>query len=230
MSNTIVTIEARDIPDAWFQCLDKIFIQNKFQVQQGSFVGETRIQFDFIAIEIKYPYQEPYDLMLPDIPKEIGVPNPVESGYVEQYLPYLMTGHVEPNETYTYGQRINECKLDGKSFSQFEHFIEILKETQQTNQAILQIGEPLDCLLEDPPCLRHIGIQIRNNELIFYPYFRSWDLWGGLPANLAGIAVLQHFMAEQIGIKSGSIIASSHGLHLYGYSEELAKMRLHRMI
>ena len=71
-------------------------------------------------------------------------------------------------------------------------------------------------------------MRIKDNTLIFFPYFRSWDLWGGFPANLAGISVLQKYMADEIGVNSGSIIASSKGLHLYGYVEELAKIRANK--
>ena len=80
-------------------------------------------------------------------------------------------------------------------------------------------------VLLDPPCLRHIDMRIKENTLIFYPYFRSWDLWGGFPANLAGIAVLQKNMADEIGVEPGPIVTSSKGLHIYGYVEELAKLR-----
>jgi len=89
----------------------------------------------------------------------------------------------------------------------------------------LQVGQPSDCVLGDPPCLRHIDLRIKEGRLICYPYFRSWDLWGGFPANLAGIAVLQKYMADEIGVEAGQIIASSKGLHIYGYVEELAKLR-----
>jgi len=68
-------------------------------------------------------------------------------------------------------------------------------------------------------------MRIKYRKLVFYPYFRSWDLWGGFPANLAAIAVLQKYMADEIGIESGPMLASSKGLHLYKYVEELAKIR-----
>lgn len=213
----IVGIEATDIQDAWFQCINAVLEHGfKYEIQQGSYVGQTRLEFDQIIVQIKHPYAEPYDLMLPQIPAHLGIPNPVANGYVEQYLPYLMTDHIEPGEQYTYGNRI---------FTQAAYFVELLKKTPNTNQAILQVGQPSDHLLEDPPCLRHIDMRVKDGELIFYPYFRSWDLWGGFPANLAGIAVLQHTMAAEIGVKSGPICASSKGLHIYGYVEELAKLR-----
>ena len=213
----MTTIVARDIPDAWFQCVSRILDMGfEYEIELGSFEGEKRIEFDWITIQISHPYQEPYDLMLPSIPASLGIPNPVETGYVESYLPYLMTAHVGPKEQYTYGSRI---------FLQIPYWIEVLKETPKTNQAILQVGQPSDFGLSDPPCLRHIDMRVKDGQLIFYPSFRSWDLWAGFPANLAAIAVLQKFMADEIGIESGSIIASSKGLHIYGYAEELAKLR-----
>ncbi|MGM0454312.1 MAG: thymidylate synthase [Thermodesulfobacteriota bacterium] len=210
-------IDAVDIQDAWFQCIAAILNDGfKYEVEQGSFVGQTRLEFDHIVVHIKFPYSEPYDTMLPHIPPHLNIPNPVANGYVEQYLPYLMTDHIEPTEQYTYGSRIAP---------QIPHWVDMLQKTPRTNQAVLQVARHDDYKLEDPPCLRHIDMRIKENTLIFYPYFRSWDLWGGFPANLAGIAVLQKTMADEIGVASGPIVASSKGLHIYGYVEELARIR-----
>ena len=231
----IETIEASTIPDAWFQCISRVLdVGFKYEIQHGSYIGQTRLEFDFITIHIKHPYAEPYDLMLPEVPAHLNIPNPVESGYVEQYMPYLMTDHIEKGEQYTYGSRMNKLLIDysdaeGPNYgSQIRYWITILKETPNTNQAVLQIAEPTDCLLKDPPCLRHVDMRVKNGELIFYPYFRSNDLWGGFPANLAGIAVLQKYMADQIGVASGPMIYSGKGLHIYGYVEELAKLRANK--
>ena len=71
-------------------------------------------------------------------------------------------------------------------------------------------------------------MRIKDGKLIFYPYFRSNDLWGGFPANLAGIAVLQKYMADAIGVEMGPMVYSSKGLHIYGYVELLAKLRANR--
>jgi thymidylate synthase len=46
-----------------------------------------------------------------------------------------------------------------------------------------------------------------------------------MPANLAGIQTLKAYMAEEIGVDDGEMIVESKGLHLYGYAEELAKLR-----
>lgn len=230
----IQQIKATDIPDAWFQCIWNILDYGfEYTIQHGSFVGNKRLEFDFAVIEIKNPYAEPYDNMLPHIPEQYNIPAPVEEGYVEQYLPYLMTAEKQKNEEYTYGSRLCEVYSCNDGLyeiyeSQIEHFIQLLKKTPNTNQAILQIAEPEDYFLDDPPCLRHIDLRIKDNKLIFYPYFRSWDLWSGLVPNLAGIAVLQKYMADEIGVNSGEIIASSKGLHIYKYVEDFAKIRANK--
>jgi len=229
-----VLINAVDIPDAWFQCIYNLLeYGNKHTIQQGSFVGHTRLEFDWITVQILFPYDEPYDSMLPKIPEHLNIPNPVESGYVEQYVPYVMTGEKQEGEDYTYRERlchVLSCMngLDEIYESQIDVIIKLLKNTPNTNQAVLQIAKPSDCLLDDPPCLRHIDIKIKDEHINFYPYFRSWDLWGGFPANLAGIAVLQKYMADEIGLRVGSMIASSKGLHIYDYAEELAKIRANK--
>lgn len=90
---------------------------------------------------------------------------------------------------------------------------------------ILQVGHPTDLTLLDPPCLRSIDTRIQDGKLNFFVYFRSWDLWGGMPANLAGIQFLKEYMAGEVGVADGEMIVESKGLHLYGYAEDLAKLR-----
>lgn len=211
---TVTQIKGYSLPDAFFQTVRKLIETGyHYKIDKGSNEGQQRLTFPyFIVITIANAYAEPYDLMLPKLKPEVGIPNPVDNGYIEEYVPYLMTDAIEDNEQYTYGNRI---------FKSMNHWINQLKTTPNTAQAILQVAEPNDHLLEHPPCMRHIDMKIMNDQLIFYPYFRSWDLWGGFPANLAAIAVLQKYMADLIGVDTGLIIASSKDLHLYDYIDEL---------
>ena len=94
----------------------------------------------------------------------------------------------------------------------------------RNNQTVLQIAHPTDMLLQDPPCLRQIQVRIQEGKIHFFTYFRSWDLWNGMPANLGGIQILKMYMAEMIGVEDGEIIASSGGLHVYDYAFDIAKM------
>jgi thymidylate synthase len=211
----ITTIHARDIPDAWFQCVYEIIDKgHRYQIDRGSFQGQERLEFDYITVQIKYPGTRP---LIPDIPEALCIPNPVADGYIESYLPYLMTAEKQPNEDYTYGEYLEP---------QIAEVIRMYRnDGHGTNQAYMTVGDPKALLLNDPPCLRGIDTRIRYGKLHFMVYFRSWDLWNGFPANLGAIQILKEYMAQEIGVEDGEIIASSKGLHLYDYIWELARLR-----
>lgn len=218
-------IEARDLPDAWFLCLYRILESgNVYTIDRGSYKGQKRLEFDHVTIHIRYPNVRP---LLPDIPSHLGIPNPVQDGYLDEYLLYLMTPSRKEGEDYTYGERLAGywCDLDDYlTIDQIHSVISMYKKDGfGTNQACMEIGMPQDIILKDPPCLRLIDTRISNNKLHFVVYFRSWDLWGGSPANLGAIQLLKEYMASEIGVDDGEIIASSKGLHLYDYVWDSAK-------
>jgi thymidylate synthase len=131
-----------------------------------------------------------------------------------------MTGTKKPNEDYTYGEDIE---------AQIPEVIQMYKrDGHNTNQAFMAVGRRESIWLKDPQCLRMIDTRISDEKLHFVVYFRSWDLWGGFPANLAGIQILKEYMASEIGVGDGELIAMSKGLHLYDYSWDLAKATLRK--
>lgn len=254
-------LEARDLPDLWFQAIHDIFDHGRrFKIDRGSYAGQTRLEYDFFIGHVKHPGTQP---LLPDIPPACGIPNPVEEayiyggeGYTRSYIEYLMTSHKEAGESYTYGERLTKAPITGEKLkwwkngdteiidireidgkvvfeqddrlylNQIEWVVQTYKKHgQRNNQMVLQVAHPSDLTLLDPPCLRSIDTRIQDETLHFIIYFRSWDLWGGLPANLAGIQNLKEYMAAEIGVQDGEMIIESKGLHLYGYAEDLAKLR-----
>lgn len=235
----LTTIEAIDLPDLWFQAVYAILEEGRrVVVDSGSFAGETRLEFDYFTGRVKFPGTKP---LLPVIPDHLGIPAPVDIDYIEgngkgrSYLEYIMFSERNEGETYTYGERLRgrkRLKIE-EGFSSYPSKVDQVelvierykKDGYQTNQLIMQVGETEDILLEDPPCLRHIDTRIQDDKLHFIIYFRSWDLWAGLPANLAGLQYLKEYMAGEIGVGDGEMIVSSKGLHIYGYAEKLAKIR-----
>jgi len=209
-------IESRDLSDAWFQCICRILEKGKkYTIDRGSYEGQQRLEFDYVTVHIKYPGVRP---LLPDIPPHLGIPNPVADGYLEEYLPYLMTSEKKPGEDYTYGERLEY---------QIQEVINMYKlQGYGTNQAAMSVSMPSDIDLVDPPCLRHIDTRINGGKLHFVVYFRSWELFNGFPANLGALQLLKEYMSEEIGVDDGEIIASSKGLHLYDYAWGLAKLRM----
>jgi thymidylate synthase len=225
-------IEATTLPDSWFQCISRIQESGrKYTVDRGSFAGQQRLEFDYVTVHIKYPGVRP---LLPDIPPGLGIPNPVAEGYLEQYLPYLMTPKTQPGEDYTYGERLSGFLyrvFDGVSedffvLSQIDEVVKMYKEQGfGTNQACMEVGMPKDILLNDPPCLRLIDTRVQDGKLNFVVYFRSWDLWSGYPANLGAIQLMKEYMSAEIGVEDGEIIAMSKGMHLYDFIWDIAKLR-----
>ncbi len=212
----ISVIEARDLSEAWFLCLGKTLAEGyEYKVERGSYAGQRRKELEFVLVQVKYPGTRP---LVPDVPP--GVPPPTSMEYIESYLPYLMTAHRAENEQYTYGQYLEE---------QIAEVIRMYREDGfDTNQAFMAVGEAKSILLADPPCLRMIDTRIRNGSLNFIVYFRSWDLWAGFPSNLAAIQLLKEYMASEIGVQDGELIAMSKGLHLYEYSWDLARATLRK--
>lgn len=225
----ISKITAIDIPDLWFQAIYNILSEGKrYVVHRGSFEGEHRLEFDYFIGHILKPYNEP---LIPKIPPQFNIPDPVTEEYMYDYLEYFITDTKKENEAYTYGERLTNVNFSSGIKSQIDEAIRVYKQHgYENNQMVLQIAKLTDMELSDPPCLRHIDTKIRDNTLHFFVYFRSWDLWSGLPANLAAIQTLKKYMADEIGVKDGEMIVESKGLHIYGYAEQLARIRCGRNV
>ena len=231
-----VSIKATTISDAWHQLIMSILDNGRaFKIDEGSFEGDYRLEFDFVTVQVTHPEVRPFEPELPVDMKSAGIPDPVAPGYIDGYVPYLMTAHKEPGEDYTYGQRLNGAFVgvypfdrdpSEHFFNQVDHVIEKYKTGKtRNNQLCMSVAMPGDMLLNDPPCLQLVDTRVQDGKLHFVAYFRSWDLWGGFPANLAGLQVLTECMAGEIGIEPGETIGVSKGLHLYRYVWELAELR-----
>lgn len=226
-------LQAKTIADAWFQLIYNIFDHAYTQqIQKGSFEKEQyRLQYPGLAVFIEHPSED----MIPIIPPALGIPSPTTMEYIEDYFAnYLMDPALSENETYKYASRIHHPMPKGGT--QFDRVIQMLRETPLTNQAITEIGSPEDhdvCIGNDgkldPPCLRLLDFKAvpSGGELFLTVscYFRSWDLWAGFPTNLGGLQLLKHYVAGETGLKDGPLYAYSSGGHIYGYQEEIARIR-----
>lgn len=264
-------LTARDLDDAWFvslwACLEKnddgnFKYSQRYKIDRGSYEGHERLEIDTFLIDIKFPGSGP---LVPQMPSGKENLAPTTKEQAQKYMLYLLTAEKQPNEQYTYGERLTgpkaqlsvdalrqkdgslmdtsglELVIEGTAYpldalpkkldigfglNPVAEIIKMYKEDgHNTNQATLEIGMPSDVMLNDPPCLRLIDTRIRNDTLHFIVYFRSWDLYNGFPVNLAGLQQLKKYMADEIGVKDGSIRAVSKGLHLYDDMWEMAYLR-----
>ena len=176
-------------------------------VKWGSYVGQIRKQLPFVTIIIDNPGLRPLSPIMPP-----NIPGPTNEEKIEKYFTrYLMSEQKDPNEEYTYGEFIWE---------QIDKIIWLLQESHgNTNQATICIGNPKTIYLSDPPCLRHVSFKVVEGRLNMSVYFRSWDLYAGLPENLGGLQLLKEYVLANIEdsfpVVDGKIIAFSDGLHIY---------------
>ncbi|MBL7209711.1 MAG: thymidylate synthase [Dehalococcoidia bacterium] len=209
----LTVVNAVGLGDAWFQCLQKALLEGRtYLIQQGSFEGTHRKEIPLVAVTINNPGIRPLSPSVPD-----GVPAPTTDEVIEEYMLYLMTADKKPNEEYTYGEDLAP---------QIEEVIRRYKLSYDTNQMCMSVGSPSSIYLKDPQCMRLVDTRVQDNALHFIVYFRSWDLWGGFPTNLGGLQLLKEYVAKEIGVDDGSLVAFSKGLHLYEHCWDLAKMVL----
>jgi thymidylate synthase len=202
-------IEAFDLPNVWYRTVNLIYREGDiFRVEKGS---ETTLTKKLsVTLEIVHPEHQPL----------VDEKAPCDIKYVEQvYLSYLFLPEKSPEESYTYGERLR------KPVDQISEVIKKYKEFKGDRQNTMVLRLPQDLNLEDPPCLTIVDTEVSDDKLHFFPYFRSWDCYAGLPANLAGLQILKEHMAKEIDVKPGKTVAYSKNLHLYErqfkFAEEL---------
>lgn len=203
-------IEAFDCPDAWYKTLQEIWNKGElFKIGYGSECTNTKKLS--ITIEIKHPENRPL----------VDEKAPCDMKYVQWYaLKYLWSDEIE-EETYTYGSRLR------KPVDQVELAVRRYLEEQDDRQITLVVRLPEDIKKtlnnrqHEPPCLSLIDTEILGGKMHLTCYFRSWDAYAGLPANIAGIQLFNEaFVAEinrrgNLGIKTGKLVFHSKNCHVY---------------
>ena len=207
-----VKITAFDCPDAWFQALKHIWNEgDPFQVGYGSEVTATKKLN--LSLEITHPETRPL----------VSDKAPCDIKYVQGYaLEYLWCGEKHQDETYTYGSRLNH------PINQIQEAVKRYAEEQWDRQVTMVIRLPKDILksLDDakkhePPCLSLIDTEILDGKIHLTCYFRSWDAYAGLPANIAGLQLFNEAFVKDINslgslqLETGKLIFHSKNCHIY---------------
>jgi len=208
-----VKISAFDCPDAWFKALNGIWSEGVvFQVGYGS--EETETKKLNLTLEINHPENRPL----------VSDKAPCDMKYVQWYaLTYLWCGEGKQDETYTYGSRLRE------PVDQVEEAIKNYLKEQRDRQVTMVVRLPEDIYKinpktkerHEPPCLSLIDTEILDDKMHLTCYFRSWDAFAGLPANIAGLQVFNEAFVSEINergnlsLKTGKLIFHSKNCHIY---------------
>jgi len=216
-----VEITAFDCPDVWYKALKSIWSEGDvFQVGYGSEETETRKLN--LTLEIDHPENRPL----------VSDKAPCDMKYVQWYaLTYLWCGEGKQDETYTYGSRLRE------PVDQVEEAIKRYVEQRNDRQVTMVVRLPEDILKvspttkekHEPPCLSLIDTEILDGQMHLTCYFRSWDAYAGLPANIAGLQLFNEAFVSEINergdlsLKTGKLIFHSKNCHIYKRQFNLVK-------
>ncbi len=205
-----VKITAFDCPDAWYKVLEVIWAKGDvFNVSYGSECTKTKKLN--VSIEIARPETRPL----------VDDKSPCDMRYVQWYaLKYLWSGVIE-DETYTYGSRLR------KPIDQIdEALMRYLDETADRQVTmVIRLPDDIRKLVNhrkhEPPCLTLIDTEVFEGRIHLTCYFRSWDAYAGLPANIAGIQLFNEaFVSElnrrgSLNLRTGKLIFHSKNCHIY---------------
>jgi len=219
-----VKVTAFDLPDAWYQVLKRIWEEGEhFTVKYGSETTDTK-KSD-VTLEVLHPENKPL----------VHEKAPCDMRYVTNYfMEYLWFGEKRPDETYTYSSRLRS------PIDQIEEAINRYVAELFDRQVTLVIREPTDIYKEisgrkhEPPCLTILDTEITRDEgdgklkFILTGYWRSWDAYAALPANLAGLQLFSEAFVKELNAKgintrkdrwelvyTGKMIMHSKNCHIY---------------
>lgn len=212
------TIEARNLDQIHFALIRDVFRYGRvWVVGEGSYEGHKRLEFELAVFKVTHPHERPLAPQVPD-----GIPPPTTDEKIKAYqVKYLLDPTPEPNEVYNYSSYIAP---------QVPAVLDMLNRSGgDTNQATINVGGVESITQDHPPCLRVIDFRVHEHALHMYVYFRSWDLWGGLPENLGGLQMLKEDMAAALDLDDGALYGMSKGLHLYDFQWPVALQRIAAM-
>ncbi len=213
------TVEAFDIPGAWYRTLEEIWRNgDDFAVGYGSEVTMTKKLN--LSIRITNPETRPL----------VAEKAPCDMKYINSYaLQYLWAGIKEEGETYTYASRLRE------PVDQIQHVIERYAEEPRDRQLTMVIRQPQDIhktvvgMKHEPPFLTVMDTELLESKMHLTCYFRSWDAYAGLPANVAGIQVFNEALVAELNARAGTdyttgeLVFHSKNCHIYSRLYDLVE-------
>lgn len=107
------------------------------------------------------------------------------------------------------------CIKKKYGFDQYEYIKELLKEDNNTRQAVIHIKEPNNEHSKDVNCTVCLQFFIRENKLYMTTYMRSCDVWFGFPYDVFNFCNLQVLLSMELGIELGTYTHICGSLHLY---------------
>lgn len=142
---------------------------------------------------------------------------------------WYMSGNRDLKEIQKYTSNWDRMSDDGKvvnsnygwcikekfGFDQWEYVKELLKEDNNTRQAVIHIKDADNSYSKDVNCTVYLNFLIREGKLHMLTHMRSNDIWLGFPYDVFQFTNMQILMSMELGIPIGKYTHVVDSLHLY---------------
>ena len=142
---------------------------------------------------------------------------------------WYMSGNRDLKEIQKYTNNWDRMSDDGKvvnsnygwcikekfGFDQWEYVKGLLKEDNNTRQAVIHIKDADNSYSKDVNCTVYLNFLIREGKLHMLTHMRSNDIWLGFPYDIFQFTNMQILMSMELGIPIGKYTHVVDSLHLY---------------
>lgn len=103
---------------------------------------------------------------------------------------------------------------------QKQDVIDLLRQRPHSRRASIAVWERTDLTAPYSVCLAYLQFLIRDNKLHQSVVFRSWDIFNAFLYNTKGHIMLQHEIAEELGVDMGTLAVFTVSVHVYTIDEK----------
>ena len=128
----------------------------------------------------------------------------------------MLDSKLAPEYSYSYGPRL--FGFQQKINQVHDFIIPLLRKTPNSRRAIMCLWDPIEDSnpnKRDIPGVIMLDFKLRKGKLNMTGVVRSNDLFFGWPANIYQMHVLQKYVAEKLGVRTGSITTISTSAHMF---------------
>jgi len=190
-------IRSKSIQSAWLRILSSLHYSDLFESERG----QTK---ELLNLMVKITDPE-NDMICEHFP--------MGETELEDYSKQLLNPDKQ-GFFYTYGERLRNNGKEG--VDQIDYVVKCLKENPNSRRAIAVTWiPPVDTKTDEVPCMILVDFKVRNKKLHLTAVFRSNDMFGAWPANAYGLTRLGEHVAQELGIKFGTLTTLSISAHIY---------------
>lgn len=114
-----------------------------------------------------------------------------------------------------YGYRIFNGEHPLINFNQWENVKRILKDDNDSRQAIIHLHTPNDKKIKDEVCTLSLQFLIRDNKLNMITTMRSNDIYIGFTYDVFIFTLMQEILANELGVELGKYYHNVGSMHIY---------------